>query len=511
MNDVSSLEKVCLIAFCGPAAPRRPEELAAQFQARWKELTRGSPRILAMTQLASEADRLFARQALDLQVPLVVILPQPMEEWRKQLSPEECAEVEPLVAKAKSVDLAETRVPFSAARKLVDEADIVWVFERDDVSSDETSLVIERAQRNGREIHLLRETESALRLDPVAAGAVQLPGAAGVDVMVAGLGTPSTPAACPAELTRYYAACSAVADTVAPVYRKYFHHTVFANAIAAMAATVQLVFITGPVDNHPVPFPFGIPLSVPLAVLATTLTVIKFACLGLGMVIILTMKYRKSQQRWIDARLRTEMCRSAIITWQLPRLTQALEMDGQPAARDTVQFLRYLRAVSGPVDQLPLEKFKTNYGILRLKHQYNYYKGKADKADALSARLTPAYTICTFGAFAVSVIALAYPHFIDRHNHHPPVPGTWSYFLLDFIPIVAPACATLILGFEAIETLGRNRARYRELQELLSRALADLVAADSWPALEGVVERSEKILLSEVWEWYCFVKYSKAS
>jgi hypothetical protein len=74
---------------------------------------------------------------------------------------------------------------------------------------------------------------------------------------------------------------------------------------------------------------------------------------------------------------------------------------------------------------------------------------------------------------------------------------------------MAPAFASWILAWDAIETLGRRKARYREMQEDLHRALADLVQADTWEAVGDVVDRTEKMLLSEVLEWYCFIKYSK--
>src|ERR1019366_2396837 len=128
---------------------------------------------------------------------------------------------------------------------------------------------------------------------------------------------------------------------------------------------------------------------------------IKFFCVAAGAVIFMVLQVRKSRTRWINARLKAEMCRSARTTWRLPRLTEALAMGGQPEARDTLQFIRYLRAVHGGGGTVTLSEFKADYGVNRLKDQYGYYKKQADKAVTLSGRLTPFYWVFT----ALSILA----------------------------------------------------------------------------------------------------------
>ena len=43
----------------------------------------------------------------------------------------------------------------------------------------------------------------------------------------------------------------------------------------------------------------------------------------------------------------------------------------------------------------------------------------------------------------------------------------------------------------------------------LHRALANLIQAETWESVIDIVEQTEKMLLSEVLEWYSFIKYSK--
>jgi hypothetical protein len=274
-----------------------------------------------------------------------------------------------------------------------------------------------------------------------------------------------------------------------------------ANAVAAMAGTVQLVFEP---DRVGVIYTGQISWDV----LKTILIVIKFGCVGVGAAIFVILQVRKSQTRWVNARLQAEMCRSARATWRFPYWTDALATAGQPAARETLQFLRYVRARQPALEPVPLEQLKADYGINRLQDQFHYYKGKADSASALSGWLKPLYSMFTALSILAAIVSLLYPHLVDR-RHESPLPGTVSYFILGFVPIMAPAFASWLLAWEAIETLGRQKSRYREMQVSLHRALADLVQAESPEAVDEIVERTERMLLSEVQEWYSFIKYSK--
>jgi len=503
MSEVPRLEKVRIIAFHGRSAPLRPEALARAVRDRCQALARDRDKLLVMTELASPAELVFARQALALGIPLVVVLPVSAEELRKNSSPEAWNDLEPVLRQAVRIEVVpDARVALASGRKLVDEADVLLVFENAGAPVEETARLVEYAQRQGREVIAIREKADSTEPDEIKLESGHALPEVEFTALVDMLGKPPAAAPCPEELIRYFQTCSQEADRIAPVYRKYFLNVVLANAVAVIAGTAQVVFVPSPHAG----ISLQIPLGIPLGVLVQTLIGIKFFCVAAGAVIFLVLQVRKSQTRWINARLKAEMCRSARTTWRLPRLTEALAMGGQPEARDTLQFIRYLRAVHGAGGTVTLSEFKADYGVNRLKDQYGYYKKQADKAVALSGRLQPFYWVFTALSILAAVTSLVYPHLFSGH---PPAPGTWAYFLLRFIPIMAPAFASWILAWDAIETLGRRKARYREMQEDLHRALADLVQADTWEAVGDVVDRTEKMLLSEVLEWYCFIKYSK--
>jgi hypothetical protein len=498
-------KKARIVAFHGRSAPLRDEALAEAIRHQCQALAQDAEKLLLLTELSAPVELLFARQVLDLGLPLVAVLPAKTEDLQKTSPPAAWSELEPVLRQAARVDvLSAADKALAPGWKLVDEADVLLIFEPAGVPDEETARLVAYAQRLGREVIALREKADSPAVEEIHLQAGGASADAGFDALLKNLEEQPPPAACPDELVRYAKACSEEANRIAPAYRKYFLSVVLANAIAAMAGTVQIVFAPPHTVESSVHLPFGFPLGR----MVLGLILIKLFCVAAGAIIFLVLQIRKSQTRWINARLKAEMCRSAKATWRLPRLTEALAMGGQPEARETLQFIRCVRATSPRGEPVSVETFKADYGFNRMRGQFRYYLGQADTAMNLSRWLTPLYWLFTALSLLTGLVVLIYPHVFNHHGETPG-PGTWRYFLLGFIPIMAPALASWILAWDAIETLARRKARYREMQELLRRELADLVQAKTWEALTAVVEQTEKLLLSEVLEWYSFIKYSK--
>jgi hypothetical protein len=498
-------KKARIVAFYGPLAPLQPEVLGAAIRRQLQALGQDTEKLLLLTELNSPAELVFARQALELRLPLVAVVPAKMEDLQKTSSPAAWTELEPILRQADRIEvLSDAERVMARGWKLVDAADLLLVFEQGDATDEKTAHLVRYVMRQGREVIALREKAGTPALDEVKIQEEAALPEVEFAALLESLGKAPPAAPVPQELDIYGKACSQEARKIAPVYRKYFRNVVLANAIAAMAGTVQVVFVPPHADWKKLP----LPLNIPMGTLVETLIGIKLACVVIGAVIFLVLQIRKSQTRWINARLKAEMCRSARATWRLPRLTDALAMGGQPEARDTLQFIRYLRVTSKAGETVQPEQFKADYGFNRVQGQYRYYMEQADNATTLSHWLTPFYWVFTALSIFMALVVLIYPH-TPGHHGEAPGPGHLSYFFIGFIPIMAPALASWILAWDAIETLGRRKARYREMQAILHRALADLVQADTWEEVTEVVERTEKLLLSEVLEWYSFIKYSK--
>ena len=83
--------------------------------------------------------------------------------------------------------------------------------------------------------------------------------------------------------------------------------------------------------------------------------------------------------------------------------------------------------------------------------------------------------------------------------------------LLDVSPLACPALASYMRTCMAIEDVDRRIGQYRDLQAKMRLALVDLSFCGSWESLVRTVERTEKILLNELLEWYSVSRYAQSS
>ncbi len=167
--------------------------------------------------------------------------------------------------------------------------------------------------------------------------------------------------------------------------------------------------------------------------------------------------------------------------------------------RGLIRSLNYLRTTRAPRPGISLEAFKADYGRRRLDDQHRYFHAQSRAAARVSSRLSPLYWIFSAAALLTSALSV----FVASHL----VPGTWLNFFFVIVPIVAPIFASWIVSWQAIESVGRRKARFAEMERLTGQALVDLVHCHSWEAVHHVVKKTERTLLNEVLEWYSFVKY----
>ena len=143
-----------------------------------------------------------------------------------------------------------------------------------------------------------------------------------------------------------------------------------------------------------------------------------------------------------------------------------------------MQALRYYRATrQKPRTDISLDAFKAEYGHHRLIDQYRYFQNQSKKATLMSTRLTPFYYVLTVSAFFVSGISLFLPNHFWSHE----MPGKIMNYVFIMVPIImAPAIASWIISWQAIESVSRKKARFVEMQRLMHQAMVDLIHCHSW-------------------------------
>jgi hypothetical protein len=437
-------------------------------------------RLLAVSPLAGPGDLRFARQALESDLPLVLLLLKQPQDLAKDFPESSRSDLEEILQKAASVEVIHSSTDISnaihLAQRLVDQIDFLIVLQNQEQAETDAEMIAYATGR-GRTVINLMATPGAIGTgSSTTAGQ---PRVEGVEPLCAMLGTPPPEPAIPDEVIQYFDACDTEATRTAPQVRRYVLNIVLANALASMAGSVGSSF------NHSVAMGY-------------VLTAIKFSAILLGLAIFALLRHRESQNHWLKLRLKAEICRSMMATWNSPRMIEPISADELPEMSELIRSLHYLRVTHPASTAITLEDFKAHYGLRRLAHQYHYFETKSESAKRTSSFLTPLYWIFSGAALVTSGAAI-----VAQSAFHL---GTWGNFFFVFVPIVTPILASWVLAWQAIESVSRKKIRFAEMKRLMQQAMIDLIHCHSWEAVHHVVKRTEKVLLNEVLEWYSFVK-----
>jgi len=483
---------VRIVGFSGQQTLRNPSAVAASLRGQLEALHSPGKHLMALSPLGGPADLIFAKEALDLGIPLVLILAQPPEELGKLFADQPAAELDHVLQKATKIEPVFLNTAVEVAtligHKLVDETDVILALSDDTQTANagDTAEVIAYAARRGRPVICLRETADGITVSEIKPDATPDQPQQSIDQLEDVLGVAPEHPSLPDGLVKYFHACDTHATNTAPKVRRYALNIVLANAIASIAGSVSSSFPHSPA-------------------IGITLTVVKFGGILLGLIIFAVLSHRQSRNRWLTLRLKAEVCRSAMATWYSPVAIEPLTSDEVPELHQLMQALRYFRATH-PQHQgeISMDGFKAAYGKRRLIDQYRYFERQAKSAANISSRCSPIYWVLSGSALLISGFTL----FLPAHYWSFAPAGRLMNFIMIMVPVVAPALASWIIAWQAIESVSRKRARFVEMQRLMHQALVDLIHCHSWEAVQHVVKRAERQLLTEVLEWYSFVKYS---
>jgi hypothetical protein len=90
------------------------------------------------------------------------------------------------------------------------------------------------------------------------------------------------------------------------------------------------------------------------------------------------------------------------------------------------------------------------------------------------------------------------------------VPAATKEWVFHFLPIALPVVAAAFLSLVSINDLHRRVARYREMQTTLDAARKQIAYSQTWGSLERIVQRTERALLQEVFEWHSITSFAES-
>jgi hypothetical protein len=235
------------------------------------------------------------------------------------------------------------------------------------------------------------------------------------------------------------------------------------------------------------------------------------------------LHFPKRRQRFVQARLAAELCRSLQATRDFPdRLTDLY----RSAAPEFEHMMRSL-LIAREIEKRRIHaigcageggSFQERYLADRIRHQHRYYRNHRIHALPRAKRYTW-ITVVASGAAVLATVVLAGIGL--SATGFDPFPATFKfitqYFFgkggmiptaapdskpLALLGIAAPLIASFFTALLAVNEYKRRSARYREMEQLLSVADVRLTNARTPRAIKQVIVDTETALLGENYQWY---------
>ncbi len=447
---------------------------------------------LALSSIAEGADMLFARTALQLGLGWEAVLPLPPAEFRADFSPELWREVESLLAEAESARVIGERnaredAYLDCGMETVNHCDILLTVWDGEPSRGRggTAEIVAYAREMGRPVIVVNAKDLSVRRENFESLEV------GDRHLAYFNGLPRAPQPTPKDtpdrgrtiVQEFQAKVDHAATFHAPHDKRLVTLAICLLALAAILAAATLAFPR--LDVGAMPW-------------------VKLVCLLAATAIALLVRHRRDQHDWARCRLATEITRSTLATWGLPRslrLFDDFDWAGLEPLRRSLDVLHRRGARAYPAS---FDEFKQRYVRERIDVQLAYFAGQRQWAAPIQERLR-------WGFFISMLLAVCFSAAYASHTLMPALqaPAWVESWVYGFGPVALPVLAVAFLGLIRVTDLHRRLARCREMEVRLAAARKEAVFVQTWGALERVVAKAERALLQEVFEWHTITSFTE--
>jgi hypothetical protein len=204
---------------------------------------------------------------------------------------------------------------------------------------------------------------------------------------------------------------------------------------------------------------------------------------------ILVVLYHNLQHGWIESRLRTELCRSFLSIWNLPRGTSFFPRMILRGCEKLSQSLQIAWCLDRNAS-CSFEEARDGYLAKRIESQLNFFKRSHERAQRSSRIMSWFASVAATTAIGFTAITPWLPH--------------WTQIFSEVLPMVSAALLTLLVSLEHARRGVLYQAMALELDDLRKR----FEATRGWAGLFRLVTETEDCLLKEVTEWYSFVRFT---
>jgi hypothetical protein len=447
------------------------------------ELKSSAPGVVCgLSSVAAGGDLLFAESCLDLGIPLRVLLPLPIADFRADFDAATWERVESVLKRAAARTITgaheDTREAsyYECGVQTVAQSDVMIALWDGQPSQGlgGTEQIVNFARAEGRPVYWLHSVTGRLeRLGCEHA----LDRDAELDFLNS---LPEQPAGSPANaralVEAWFSKLDLNATRAAPRARRILTVSVVCTAVAALLNT----FSSSVEGDY-----LWLALASGLGLTAAALPKVGGA--------------KRRQIYWGRIRTAAEICRSSLALWNAPGPYTLIGAELVPELRGMLSALNYLKASAA--QELSADAFRERYRNDRVRAQLEYFARYADIAKRKAGQYAAITAICIALALAANAWIL-----VDKVVPENIAPFGWQ-------PALALAgatffqIATIVAALLAMNDYKRRRQRYREMERLLERWDRQLEVTVGWPALLRIAGRVERELLAEIVEWRALIRH----
>jgi hypothetical protein len=484
-NPLVQLPEVLAVGFTGHRKvpyETKSRQVIRDFLAQQKESHHGV--MYGICSAAAGGDQLFAESCIELKIPLRILLPRPAEQFRADFDDASWQRSVHIMENAISVEVtgqyeARNEQFYDCGIQTVAESQLLVALWDGQPSRGVggTQEIVSFARKTGHPIAWIHSETGALQflnkealklidtsselefLNQLPDAGVALPGDSSRDLAQAWLDK-----------------ADANANRFAPQARRVASVPIVYTAAAAVMAGVA--------PEIPGAAPW-LGISAALGIFSLTLPSV--------------LRLHTRQALWARTRTAAEIARSVLVTWRTPRQYEVIGAEVAPWLSGILRSFNFLKMEDNHRAETPLSDFKQEYRRDRVAHQIEYFSRQARKAEHQERRYAMLGRVC--GAVATLIAISCLSGGLQWLENHGFSGRQWLAFAMSALFEIA----TMAGAFAAMKDCARRRRRYRELSHALRRWDTQLEALNTWNSVLRVVERIERALVVELFEWRSLV------
>jgi hypothetical protein len=484
-NPVVRLPEVLAIGFTGHrkvSDETKSRHAIRDFLSQQKQSQPGT--LYGVSSAASGGDQLFAESCLELSIPLRVLLPRPAEQFRADFDDASWQRTARIMENAISVEVTgrhETKNEqyYDCGIQTVAESQLLVALWDGQPSRGKggTQEMVSFARKTGHPIAWIHSQTGELQwLNKDAIEQIESSAELAFLNQLPDVGVAPPTASSRGLAHAWLEKTDKNANRFAPQARRVASIPIVYTAAAAVMSGVAP----------------EIPGAAPWLAISAA-----FGIVALALPAALRLHVR--QALWARTRTAAEIARSVLATWNTPRSYEVIGAEGAPWLSGILRSLNFLKMENTHHIETPLSDFKQEYRRDRVADQIEYFSRQAQKAERQERRYRALGWICGVLATLIAVACLSGGlQWLANHGYSGRL---WLAFTMSALFEVA----TMAGAFAAMKDCARRRRRYRELSLALRRWDTQLEALNTWNSVLRVVERIERALIVELFEWRSLV------